>query len=436
MTSQARSEPDQQPDPSIVNRSPIFYGWIVWVVATLGIIATAPGQSFSVSLFIDHFIEDFDLSRTTVSSLYGLGTFIASLSLTWVGRRIDRHGNRIMFVIISALFALALMLWSLVTGPAMMLIGFIAIRGLGQGSLSLTGGTAIAQWFSRLRGRLSSFSFLAFSLFQSWYVPMVQNLLDHHDWRKVWIMLGVGVGVTIPALTWLLIRNRLEDFGLLPDGATPAQKNKRSDSETALTVDPTINEHNWTLSEAMHTAIFWVYLSGRIMTPTFITGIIFHQVSIFEELGYADHVAAETYAKVALFTAGISLLGGYLVDRLRAGIVLAIQLSALIAALGVTVIMTEDWLLIVYAMLLGLTMGSASGFDSAVWPNLFGRKHQGAIRGFVATTSVSGSAIGPIIFGLSYDHLGGYTPVLICGMIIAIAPAILALIVQKPTRRI
>ena len=58
---------------SFVTTMPIYYGWVVWFVALAGTAASSPGQSYSVSLFMDYFIADFGLDRTTVSGLYGLG---------------------------------------------------------------------------------------------------------------------------------------------------------------------------------------------------------------------------------------------------------------------------------------------------------------------------------------------------------------------------
>jgi hypothetical protein len=46
---------------NFVNSSRVYYGWIVWFVAMIGAMATSPGQSYSVSLFFDFFIEDFGL---------------------------------------------------------------------------------------------------------------------------------------------------------------------------------------------------------------------------------------------------------------------------------------------------------------------------------------------------------------------------------------
>src|SRR5688572_31315245 len=96
----------------LVNGSPVYYGWIVWCVATIGWIATSPGQAFSISLFVDSFVQDFGLDRTSISALFALGTLTGAVCLTWIGRCIDRYGNRKMAVVIAAAFAVALVAWS------------------------------------------------------------------------------------------------------------------------------------------------------------------------------------------------------------------------------------------------------------------------------------------------------------------------------------
>lgn len=409
----------------LVRRSPIYYGWIIWVVATIGMLATAPGQSFTVSLFIDHFISDFSLDRTTVASIFGLGTALAALSLTWVGRQIDLYGNRRMSLIVIVLFAAALALWSLVAGPLGLLLGFIAIRGLGQGSLSLVNSTAIAQWFRRRRGRMMSLSIVAFGLFQSVYVPWLQSLLEIHNWRHVWLILAACVvGITLP-LSWLLLRDRPEDFGLLPDGDSQSLNH-----ETAGT--PADLEDNWTLREALHTGIFWVFVMGRILSPAWGTGLIFHQISVFQSLGYDATTATQVYSLFTIISAGVSLIAGYLIDRFRPGHIMIAQISTMMAALAMAAVMTEAWMLVVYALAFGFTMGNGGVFDGSVWTNLFGRLHQGAIRGFVSTAMVMGTALGPVMFGISYDLSGSYTPVLLLGIGLAIIPLILSFFVKLP----
>lgn len=437
----------QPPTRTIVSRSPIFYGWVVWVVASLGMIATAPAQSFTISLFIDRFIEDFALDRTTVSGLYSLGTLVASFALTWVGRQVDRHGNRRMSLFVGVAYGLALCAFSLVAGPLTLVIGFIALRGLGQGSMWLVNSTAIAQWFMRYRGRVLALTLVAFSLFQSVYVPWLQRQLAVMDWRQVWIILGVFIGCVITPLMWLLIRNKPEEYDLKPDGQRiawrdfPVVSSVRTrlgrPAYVAVEEETEALEDNWTLREAMGTLVFWVFMMGRVVSPAWGTGLILHQVSIFEGLGHTEAIAAETYALISIFTAAISLLAGFVIDRIRPGRVMTLQLAALIAAMLIAMVMREAWLLVAYAFSFALIMGVAGVFDNAVWTNLFGRQYQGEIRGFVQTVLVAGTALGPIVFGLSYDLTGNYDVVLWIGIALAIVPMIWSYFVtDTPQRRV
>ncbi len=400
-----------------------YYGWVVWAVATLGILATAPAQAFTISLFIDRFIAEFDLDRTTVSSLFSAGTLTAAFTLTWIGGRIDRYGNRRVGLVVGALYALTLAAFSLVTGPLTLLLGFVALRTFGQGAMFLTHNTVVAQWFQRRRGRVLSVSMLLFALFQSFYIPRLSALLEASaDWRGLWLLFGAGMGLLIVPLIWLLTRDRPEDYGLHPDNLTDAEDAEQSAAEAP----------SWTLRQAMGTAIFWVFLMGRIVSPGWGSGLIFHQVSLFESLGHSAQTAADVYGMVAFLTAWIALLTGVLVDRFPPGHVMSVQLVGLIAALLLATFMTQHWALLLYAGAFGVLMGSAGVFDSAVWANLFGRGHQGSIRGFVSTALVASTAAGPVMFGLSFDLTGSYTPILLIGAVVAVLPMLLAPLVPLP----
>lgn len=65
----------------IVARFPVFYGWVVLVAATLGLILPFFGHNTTIGLFVDDFIVEFGLDRTTLSGLFGLGGFLAALGL-------------------------------------------------------------------------------------------------------------------------------------------------------------------------------------------------------------------------------------------------------------------------------------------------------------------------------------------------------------------
>ena len=377
---------------------------------------------------MDFFIKDFELDRTMVSSLYGAGTFVASLGLTWVGRQIDALGNRRVGVFVGLLFFAVLLASSMINGPIMLFFAFAGMRGLGQGALTLVSSTAVANWFRQRRGRMMALLALVFALFQGIYVNLLRILLESMDWRQVFIVLGVAVAAfVIPAFA-LLMRNRPEQYGLLPDNA--------SASDTTSADQFVVSEDNWTLSEAVRTPILWVFIAARILPSAWGTGLILHQVSIFAVLDHSAQVATETFALISIFAAASALLAGYLIDRFKPSYVAALQMLALLSASTLAMLMRDTPLLIAYALAFGLGMGIGYVFDGAVWPNLFGRQFQGEIRGFVYTSSVIGSALGPAIFGISYDLSGGYAPVLWLGAGLCLVVLVAALLTPPPRRRV
>lgn len=414
----------------IVDRSPVYYGWVIWMIATLGIITTAPAQNFTVAHFIDYMIRDFGMDRSTLSLLFSVGTLVGAFGLTWVGRKIDRYGNRLAGFAISGLFAAALVVFAMVTTPLALLVVFIAVRGLGQGSLWLVNSTAISQWFIRRRGVMFSLTLVIFALFQIGYVPWLQQTLQQHDWREVWFFLGVIVGcITVP-VTWALMRNRPEDFGLLPDGIRP-------DNEDQLTGSDSLNhrEDHWTLNEAKRTSVFWIFLFGRFIAPVLGSGLVFHGVSIFVSQGYTAEAAAQNYALISIVNAVASIVCGVLVNRIKPHYIMAVQMLSLIVTLLAATRLADPGMPAIYALGCGILFGSAGVFDGSVWNNLFGRLHQGAIRGFVTMSTIVGASVGPVIFGLSYDYLGGYTPALLFGVVMCSLVLILSRFARLPQRQ-
>jgi sugar phosphate permease len=269
-----------------------------------------------------------------------------------------------------------------------------------------------------------SFSLVAFALFQRFYLPWMQAFIETHGWRAAWLISGLMIALVVLPLLGFFLRDRPEAFGLVPDGAATAASGGLQ----------TVVEENWRLSEALHTPIFWAFTFARVLAGAWGTALVFHQISLFEGLGYPASTAANTFGQAALMTAGFTLVSGWLVDRLRPGCLIAIQMLGLIAAAGLAMVMATPFLLLVYSAAFGVFMGVGSVFDGSVWVALFGRQHQGAIRGFVATTTVIGTAIGPVVFGLAFDNLGSYNAALWSGIVLALVAILFAFTVKKSAK--
>ena len=49
----------------------------------------------------------------------------------------------------------------------------------------------------------------------------------------------------------------------------------------------------------------------------------------------------------------------------------------------------------------------------AMWVRYYGREHLGSIRGATWCCTVAGSGCGPLMMGISRDHLGGFEPAIV-----------------------
>ena len=83
---------------------PFFYGWIILFAATIGVLASAPGQTMGISTFTDYLLENIHISRNQLSIAYMIGTIASSLLLTYAGKMYDKYGARWIGMVISVAF--------------------------------------------------------------------------------------------------------------------------------------------------------------------------------------------------------------------------------------------------------------------------------------------------------------------------------------------
>ena len=414
----------------LANRSPVFYGWIIMLVGTLGMVMTSPGQTDSVSVFIEHFIGDLQISRSLVSTLYTVGTLVGSFALPVVGRQIDRRGPRRMVLIVSALFGLACIYMGFVQNALMLGLGFIAIRMLGQGSLSLVCRNVINQWWIRRRGTVMGISGLLASLFGLGGFPNLINwLIPIYGWRLTYVFLGLLVLAVMIPIGLGFFRNRPEDYGLQPDGHKPDLVEGKAAAEEPI-------EENWTLSEAMHTSVFWAGGAGIASISMLTTGLFFHMVSIFQDSGLTPTVAASVYLPIALTSAVVTLGSGVLLSRIPVHLLLAASLI-----LQTVSLVMAGWFLqgpemaLLYGVIIGTMLGLVRIVGSVMWAIYFGRQHLGSITGVTTTISVVGTALGPMPLGIARDLLGSYNTALTVSAALPLLLGIISLFGRKPQRR-
>ena len=410
----------------LINATPFFYGWIILLGGTIGIVMMGPSQTFTIGVFIDSFIADLGISRSNISLIYGLATLAASLLLPVTGRCVDRYGARRMVLVIGLGLGLACLGLSLAQGVVTLFFGLLAARFLGFGSLQMVSNYVIAQWFIRQRGRVMGLAGLSLAASLVIFPTLGQYLIERFDWRLAWVILGGLVwGVVLP-VGWLLYRDKPELYGLRPDGGpySPAEANLQ-----------TASEENWTLAEARQTGAFWIFGAALTTLTMLLAGLVFHQISLFEGRGLSREVAVGTFNVIALFSVVGNLGMGWLLDRYSARLMLATTLLLLAVTLVLAQVMATPGQARLYGAIQGLITGSFRVIDSVVWAKYFGRLHLGSIRGAVMIGVVGGTALGPYPLGLSLDYLGSYTPALTSLLILPLGIGLITLLLKRPSKQ-
>ncbi len=419
-------------------RKSFYYGWLIVFICALGFFFSGPGQTYNISVYLDSFIEYLGISRSMISLFYSIGTLFAGMTIFLMGKQIDRFGHRKFITIIAASFGAVCLFMSFIVHPAMLFTGFFLVRLLGQGSMMIGPSTLVPIWFEKKRGRALSFLSIGgitaagvFPLFNTW-------MINNWGWKIGWIFWAIALWVVMVPLAWFLIRNRPSDMGLLPDGlnykAGHEQENKNI-QEAKKPTEKTAESVSFSLSEARRTLSFWLMIFCISIWSMIITGIIFHIVSYFKTKGLPAEAAAYTLSITAMVSLPVTLIAGYTFDRVKTRYILI--------AIYIFHIATLLWLInvdsIAKAIVYGFMGGIMAGFQQValhlVWPNYFGLKHLGSIKGIVETSLIAGSAFGPLPFGFAYDYFGGYREILWAMISLSVILAIAAFFIYPPVKK-
>ncbi|WP_333489750.1 MFS transporter [Alkalihalobacillus sp. CinArs1] len=414
--------------------SPFFYGWLIVAAAALGVFFSGPGQTYGVSVFINHYISDFGWSRSLVSGIYSSATLAAGLLLFIIGRMVDKFGQRRMMLTIGSLLAVACLWNSFVIGPVMLFIGFFMLRLFGQGSMTLVPNTLVPQWFILKRGRALSFMAIGGFLSSAIFPPLNTWLINSFGWENAWRILGAAIVIIFLPVVFFLIRNKPEDIGLLPDNAVSKKRLAKRKEEKMGEEDEEGFETNWTVKEAMRTRAFWLILFCVSIPALVNTGLTFHLFSILGEQGVPDQTAALILSIMAIVGFPVTMASGFILERVNVHIVLGLSfIGQMVFILLLTQVDTYV-LAIVFGVLWGVIGGIERITLNIIWPDYFGRENLGSIKGIATTTMVIGSAFGPLPFGVAYDTFGGYTEILLLILIFPILGTVAAFLSPPPKK--
>lgn len=428
--------------PLALHKRGIYYGYVVLLAGTVGVVASVPGQTMGVSVYTEHLIKALGIDRLSLSLMYMFGTLSSSFVLPFAGRLLDKLGSRFLAVIAST--GLAVSLVALANSDHMAkafagLVGidlsyaalpvaylcFFGIRHFGQGQLTMSSRTMMGRWFEKRRGLMLGISgtFVAFGFGVS---PLVLNkLIEHFTWRNSLFVLAGGL-LCMALFAYLLFRRSPEHCGLAVDGGLIADEN----SENTF---PGLKS-SFTADEAKKTFTFWAFNFGTSAQALLVTAVTFNIADIGAQVGLDTAEAFSVFLPISFTAVGTELLAGYLSDRMPLKYILSVmQAGIAVALLGLQNFGTTMGFIMVAAGF-GVSGGIFSLLTAAAWPKLFGRLHLGAISGVVSAWMVAGSSLGPYLFSQGKDLTGDYSVVLYISLIIPASVFLASFFANKPKK--
>lgn len=401
------------------DRSSWHPGYSVVAVSTVAMIATSPGQTLLLSLLNVPLRETFEMDAFTINAGYTAATIAASLPLVFLGTWTDRIGPRRMMVLVAIAFGLACGFMGAAASIPMVFIGFFLLRFLGQGSLSLVSGHAVAMWFHARLGKMEGLRSVVLFAAGAPLPALTHMSIERWGWRTTWAGFGVIVAVTVSSLAWRWLRDRPEDVGLGLDGMARSGDEHRP-------------EPGMSLADAVRTRPYVLLASAAAIPPMVATAVIFDIEPLLTARGMSSQTAAFAVSSWSAAMAALALPAGALIDRSRPALLLFAGVVVLgCACASLTLVQTPSQTFAVMAMLaLGHTLVGPT--TQATAARFFGRRHHGAIRSSLSRLTIIATGLGPLAFGISQRVAGSLLPALLGFAALCVPVALAALWLRPP----
>lgn len=407
-----------------------FYGWVIILLSAIGTFFSSPGQTYSISAFIDSYIDEFGYSRTLISTVYSVATIISGSLLVFMGKAVDKYGQRIMLVVAGLMLSIACLFNSFIINIPMIFLGFFLLRYFGQGSLTLIPGSLVPQWFEKHRALAISLLTLG-TILGNMFAPRINTyFISTYGWNTAWRVWSVLLIVIFAPLMWLFVINKPENIGLLPDNL-PVKSQADIDEELEL-----IAKRSFTLQGALRTKEFWFVGIISMIVPMISTGMMFHMFSILAAKDIDAASTASIIGFVALPGLIMPIIAGTIIDKFRSKYIMFTSLLFITFDLVLMLFVDSILLAGVFLLIYGFFSNVQSVTLNVIWVRYFGRLHLGEIRGAATVFVVVGSAFGTVPFGASFDLTGSYTSAFIGMAIATTIGMVMALSIRKPKRRV
>lgn len=381
-------------------RPKVFYGWWVALTAAVGLfLNTATIVVFTFGIFAKAMGQDFHSGRARISLAFTLHNLTAALCVPLAGRLVDRYGPRRVLLPFMALLGLILVSSRFLPRAMWQIYLFYAALGVvsgGAGAMPYT--DVVSHWFDRHRGLALSVMMLGMGLGAIVMPPVAQQLVGRFGWRLSYSIFGFAVLLIPLPVVAAFLRERPQNLGLLPDGAT--------EMKSAKPVAP--EDQGLTAHEALRVSDLWIIVCAVSLVTASVHACFIHLPEIMADRGSTPQVAAlvSSLFGIGLFSGRVGC--GYLLDRFFAPRVASLLFAGV--ALGAALVGATHamWLACLGSLLVGLGIGAEVDIIGFLTGRYFGLGSFGEIFGWIWAVFGLSGGLGAYLTGVGFDKTGSY----------------------------
>lgn len=407
-------------------RGRIYFGWWV-VIASTAMMTLGSGFTFlSFTFYITPMEKTFGWSRTETSVAAVVNALLYAAGAPLAGWWVDRRGVRSAMIggLLATVAAFVLLRYTTALWQFYVYWGVIAFA---RPWMTFTAaGLLVTRWFRRRRGLAINIVSSGQMLGSIFALPLVARLIDGLGWEGSYLVTAFILPVSFVPLL-LLVRDRPQDMGLLPDGdAEPdeAPVLKRDDSG-----------RDFTFREGLRSGAYWMtnlaYIFFWMGTDSFRP----HQAPFFESRG----LDREDIALILLLASMVALVGrvglAFFIDRIGRLRLLAASSSAFFAFSMLAVVASTGFAgLLGFVVFFGIGQAAGPSIRPLLLARYFGIKALGALMGLTELMNFGGIFLGPILGGVIFDRTGSYSPALLFYSA-SIGVSLVFFVLARPPRR-
>jgi len=411
-----------------------FYGWTALAGVMLAYFGICGNLLYSYGVFLPSMSEEFGWSRVALSAPFTMFWIAAGFLGPVAGISISKFGARKNIILGNLVAVLGLLGMSIIQEVWHVYLFFGVLIGLGLAFGEFIANTTIVNdWFIKRRSLAMSLVFTAGGVGGFLFPPLISWLISSLGWRLAWVSLAGIHTVLAVAVAGILIRNKPEEIGQVPDGeVTQVAQGAGGGSLPLKRVYQT--PVGWKVGDALRTRALWLVLIFEAAAMFTLSILQLHQVAYLQGLGFSPMMAATTLGLLA----GASIVGrlvcGILGTRFEGRYLAAAFLALFIAGIIILINVSIKTLPLVYlyAALSGISFGGMLVLGPILFGAYFGRTHYARIVGWTAPVITSMAAASPLLAGFIYDVTGSYVPAFWVAVVFLGVGVVCALLARPP----